>query len=116
MNAQHYKMFAAIDIPTTHIRKSGAIASRRKPTEDEALTSSQKQAPAFRYLRLGNMMLQNNRLRAAAVEYEKGAKVSGVAVGGPATATSARAAAARRGSGRALDFPGEAGAHLPGVG
>jgi len=93
MQAQHYKTFTAIDIPTTHIRKSGAIASRRKPTEDEALTSSQKQAPAFRYLRLGNMMLQNNRLRAAAVEYEKGAKVSGVAVGGPTTAVSARAAA-----------------------
>ena len=58
------------------------------------------------------MMLQSNRLRAAAVEYEKGAKVSGVAVGGPTTAVSARAAA-RRGSGGALDLPGEAGADLP---
>ena len=97
MNAQHYKTFTAIDIPTTHIRKSGAIASRRKPTEDEALTSSQKQAPAFRYLRLGNMMLQNNRLRAAAVEYEKGAKASGVAVGGPTTRGQRARGGARRG-------------------
>ncbi|HET6149351.1 MAG TPA: tetratricopeptide repeat protein [Polyangia bacterium] len=79
MNGQHYKMAAAIDIPTTHIRKAGAIASRRKPTEDEALSSSQKQTAAFRYLRLGNMMLQNNRLRAAAIEYEKGARSGGVA-------------------------------------
>ena len=77
MNAQHYKTCAAIDIPTTHIRKASAIASRRKPTEDEALSSSQKQTAAFRYLRLGNMMLQNNRLRAAAIEYEKGAKAGG---------------------------------------
>ncbi len=100
MNAQHYKTFAAIDIPTTHIRKSGAIASRRKPTEDEALASSQKQTPAFRYLRLGNMMLQNNRLRAAAVEYEKGAKASGVSRGaGRARASGARGGAAARGGG-----------------
>jgi tetratricopeptide (TPR) repeat protein len=89
MNAQHYKMAAAIDIPTTHIRKAGAIASRRKPTEDEALSSSQKQTAAFRYLRLGNMMLQNNRLRAAAVEYEKGAKAGGAGAGGGAAARAA---------------------------
>ena len=38
MLAQHYKTFPAIDIPTTHIRKAGAIASSRKPTEDEALS------------------------------------------------------------------------------
>jgi predicted negative regulator of RcsB-dependent stress response len=89
MNAQHYKTAAGIDISTTHIRKAGAIASRRKPTEDEALSSSQKQTPAFRFLRLGNMMLQNNRLRAAAVEYEKGARAGGVA-GAGMTAAAAR--------------------------
>jgi tetratricopeptide (TPR) repeat protein len=82
MNAQHYKTFAAIDLPTTHIRKANVIASKRKPTEDEALSSSLKLAPAFRFLRLGNMMLKNNRLRAAAVEYEKGAKAGGVGVAG----------------------------------
>ena len=98
MNAQRYKTFSAIDIPTTHIRKANAIASRRKPTEDEALSASQKQAPAFRFLRLGNMMLQGNRLRAAAIEYEKGDKVGVVggasATGGSAAREAARAAAA----------------------
>ena len=93
MNGQHYKMVAGIDISTTHVRKAGAIASRRKPTEDEALSSSQKQTPAFRFLRLGNMMLQGNRLRAAAVEYEKGAKAGGVA--GAASKTAAAREAAR---------------------
>jgi tetratricopeptide (TPR) repeat protein len=78
MNAQHFKTLGAIDIPTTHIRKANAIASRRKPSEDEALSSSQKLAPPFRFLRLGNMMLKHDRLRAAAIEYEKGAKASGV--------------------------------------
>jgi tetratricopeptide (TPR) repeat protein len=77
MVAQHYKTFAAIDIPTTHIRKANAIASQRKPTEDEALSSSLKLAPPYRFLRLGNMMLKHDRLRAAAVEYEKGSKAAG---------------------------------------
>jgi tetratricopeptide (TPR) repeat protein len=76
MIAQHYRTFAAIDIPTTHIRKDNAIASRRKPTEDEALSASLKLTAPFRYLRLGNMMLRHDRLRAAAVEYEKGMKAS----------------------------------------
>jgi tetratricopeptide (TPR) repeat protein len=78
MVAQKYKSFPAIDIPTTHIRKAGAIASQRKPSEDEALTPSPKessaQAAAFRYLRLGNMLLRRDRPRAAVIEYEKGAK------------------------------------------
>jgi tetratricopeptide (TPR) repeat protein len=74
MQAQHYKTYPAIDIPTTHIRKANAIASKRKPNEDEALSASQKIAPAFKFLRLGNMMLKRNRLRAAVLEYEKGAK------------------------------------------
>jgi tetratricopeptide (TPR) repeat protein len=95
MNAQHYKMVAAIDLPTTHIRKATAIASRRKPTEDEALSSSQKQTPAFRFLRLGNMMLQGNRLRAAAVEYEKGARASGTGATGTGPAGGSGGAKAR---------------------
>ncbi|HEY2899213.1 MAG TPA: hypothetical protein VGL59_01470 [Polyangia bacterium] len=78
MVAQHYKTFPAIDIPTTHIRKANAIASKRKPTEDEALATSQTLSPAFRFLRLGNMMLLRNRLRAAVIEYEKGAKAAQV--------------------------------------
>ncbi|MEA2698105.1 MAG: hypothetical protein QOI66_2376 [Myxococcales bacterium] len=76
MVAQRYKTFPAIDLPTTHIRKANAIASKRKPTEDEAMSASQKLSPAFRFLRLGNMMLVRNRPRAAVIEYEKGAKAA----------------------------------------
>jgi tetratricopeptide (TPR) repeat protein len=74
MAAQKYKTFAAIDIPTTHVRKAGAIASQRKPSEDEALSPTAKMAAPFRFLRLGNMLLRRDRPRAAVIEYEKGAK------------------------------------------
>jgi tetratricopeptide (TPR) repeat protein len=74
MAAQKYKTFPAIDIPTTHIRKAGAIASQRKPSEDEALSPSGKMAAPFRFLRIGNMLLRRDRPRAAVIEYEKGAK------------------------------------------
>jgi tetratricopeptide (TPR) repeat protein len=77
MAAQKYKTFPAIDFPTTHIRKAGAIASERKPSEDEALSPSGNRptsAAAFRYLRLGNMLLRRDRPRAAVIEYEKGQK------------------------------------------
>jgi tetratricopeptide (TPR) repeat protein len=78
MAAQKYKTFPAIDFPTTHIRKAGAIASQRKPSEDEALAPAAKPSAAstaaFRYLRLGNMLLRRDRPRAAVTEYEKGAK------------------------------------------
>jgi tetratricopeptide (TPR) repeat protein len=80
MVAQKYKTFPAIDIPTTHVRKANAIASQRKPTEDEALSSSGKSgtmAAPFRFLRLGNMFLRRSRPRAAVLEYEKGAKAVG---------------------------------------
>jgi tetratricopeptide (TPR) repeat protein len=86
MVAQKYKTFPAIDIPTTHIRKDSAIASQRKPNEEEALTASAKAAGVpFKHLRLGNMFLRRNRPRAAVPEYEKGAKAaapSGRAAGG----------------------------------
>jgi len=77
MVAQKYKTFPAIDIPTTHIRKAGAIASQRKPNEDEALTSSGKSGASAKFLRLGNMFMRRNRPRAAVLEYEKGAKAVG---------------------------------------
>jgi tetratricopeptide (TPR) repeat protein len=77
MVAQKYKTFPAIDIPTTHIRKAGAIASQRKPNEDEALTSSGKTNGPAKFLRLGNMFMRRNRPRAAVLEYEKGAKAVG---------------------------------------
>jgi tetratricopeptide (TPR) repeat protein len=75
MVAQKYRTFPAIDIPTTHVRGANAIASQRKPSEEEALSSAAKLTPPFRFLRLGNMLLRRNRLRAAVLEYEKGAKV-----------------------------------------
>jgi len=83
MTAQHYKTFPAIDIPTTHIRKPGAIASGRKPSEEDALSGTLKASAPFKHLRLGNMLLQRDRPRAAVAEYEKGAKA--VATGGRAT-------------------------------
>jgi tetratricopeptide (TPR) repeat protein len=74
MVAQHYKTFPAIDISTTHIRKANAIASGRKPAEEDALSSTLKASAPFRYLRLGNMLLARERPRAAVAEYEKGAR------------------------------------------
>ena len=74
MLAQHYKTFPAIDIATTHIRKPNAIASGRKPAEEEALSPALKASAPFRYLRLGNMLLGRDHPRAAAAEYEKGQK------------------------------------------
>jgi hypothetical protein len=75
MAAQKYKTFPAIDIPTVHIRKPGAIASGRKPAEEDALSSSLKAGAPYRHLRLGNMLMQRERPRAAAAEFEKGAKL-----------------------------------------
>ncbi|HVR01760.1 MAG TPA: hypothetical protein VMT47_06490, partial [Polyangia bacterium] len=89
MVAQKYKTFPAIDFPTTHIRKPNAIASQRKPSEDEALSPSGKMAAPFRFLRLGNMLLRRERPRAAVIEYEKGAKAvtsAGRGSGEPAAA------------------------------
>ena len=77
------KTHPGFDLPTTHIRKPNAIASRRKPNEDEALAStSLKAAGPMRFLRLGNMMLKRNRPRAAVIEYEKGAEAAAAALAG----------------------------------
>ncbi|MEP6653206.1 MAG: tetratricopeptide repeat protein [Myxococcales bacterium] len=76
------KLYPGFDIPTAHIRKAGAIASRRRPNEDEALNgTSFKGTGPLRFLRLGNMMLKRNRLRAAVLEYEKGARAAAQASG-----------------------------------
>ena len=87
MVAQHYKTFPAIDIATTHIRKANAIASGRKPAEEDALSSTLKAGAPYRFLRLGNMLLARERPRAAAAEYEKGARAIGTgARGDPSSA------------------------------
>jgi tetratricopeptide (TPR) repeat protein len=74
MAAQHYKTYPGLEPVTRKFRKPGAMASKRGPSEDEAVTGTD---PAARYLRLGNMLLLRNRPRAATVEYERGAKEAG---------------------------------------
>lgn len=73
MAAQKYRTFPGMEPVERKFRKSAAIASRRAPTEDEEILSLT--APA-RYLRLGNMLLRRNRAKAAAIEYEKGARLA----------------------------------------
>ena len=67
------RTYPGFDLPTVHIRKGGAIASRRKPSEDEVATTGLRASPSLRHLRLGNILLKRNRPRAAVLEYEKGA-------------------------------------------
>ena len=74
MAAQHYKTFPGLEPVTRKFRKPGAVASKRGPSEDEAVSGAD---PAARYLRLGNMLLLRNRPRAATIEYEKGARAAG---------------------------------------
>ena len=71
MNGLKLHTFAGFDLPTTHFRKASAGATRRKPSEDDALSAMKLPGP-MRYLRLGNMLLRRNRPRAAVIEYEKG--------------------------------------------
>jgi tetratricopeptide (TPR) repeat protein len=74
MVAQHYRTFPGLDPVTRKFRKPAALASKRGPSEDEAVSGAD---PATRYLRLGNMLLLRNRPRAATVEYERGARAAG---------------------------------------
>jgi predicted Zn-dependent protease len=74
MAAQHYKTYPGLEPVTRKFRKPGAMASKRGPSEDEAVSGTD---PAARYLRLGNMLLLRNRAKAATVEYERGAKAAG---------------------------------------
>jgi len=76
MVAQHYKIIPGFEALSPKYRKDSAIAARRAPVEDEA---SPERAGAERFLRLGNMLLQRGRVRAASAEYEKGAKEAGPA-------------------------------------
>jgi tetratricopeptide (TPR) repeat protein len=76
MVAQHYKIIPGFEAVSPKYRKGSAIAARRAPAEDEA---GQGRVGAERFLRLGNMLLQRGRVRAASAEYEKGAKDVGSA-------------------------------------
>jgi len=74
MAAQRYRTFPGMDPPTRKIRKAAAIASKRRPSEDEDLGAALNHDPSERLVTLGNMLLRRNRVRAAAVEYEKAAR------------------------------------------
>jgi tetratricopeptide (TPR) repeat protein len=76
MTAQHYKVIPGFEAVSPKYRKGSAIAARRAPVEDEA---TPERAGAERFLRLGNMLLQRGRVRAASAEYEKGSKDAGPA-------------------------------------
>jgi tetratricopeptide (TPR) repeat protein len=73
MVAQHYHTFPGLEPNTRKFRKPGALASKRAPSEDEAVSGAD---PGARFLRLGNMLLLRNRPKAATIEYERGAKAA----------------------------------------
>ncbi len=74
MAAKKYRIIPGMDPVTRKFRKPGAISSKRGPSEDEEILESE---PSQRFLRLGNMLLLRRRLKAATIEYEKGAKANG---------------------------------------
>jgi tetratricopeptide (TPR) repeat protein len=74
MKDQHYRPIPGMEPVTRKFRKNAALASKRGPSEDDAVSGAD---PAARFLRLGNMLLLRNRPRGAAAEYEKGAKIVG---------------------------------------
>jgi tetratricopeptide (TPR) repeat protein len=74
MAAQKYRTFPGMEPVKRKFRKSAAIASKRAPSEDEEIAAMD---PSARFLRLGNMLLLRNRPKAAALEYEKGARNAG---------------------------------------
>ncbi len=102
MVAQHYKTFPAIDIATTHIRKPNAIASGRKPAEEDALS------PA----------LQGERAVPLPAARQHAARARSPAGGGRRIREGAEGGQRQhphRSVGD-LDLPGEAGANLPDAG
>lgn len=78
MKSRNFKIYPHLEPVKRQFRKKAAVASKRAPTEDEAL-AGQGMEKADRFLRLGNMLLMRNRPRAAAIEYDKGAKLAGPA-------------------------------------
>lgn len=73
MQGLHYKALPGTEPTIRKYKKRGAGAAS-PPSEDDA---SGVAGEGERFLRLGNMMLLRDRLRAASVEYEKGYKVAG---------------------------------------
>jgi tetratricopeptide (TPR) repeat protein len=73
MQGLRYKTLPGTEPATPKYKKRGA-GSSSVPSEDDASAIA---GEGERFLRLGNMMLLRNRLRAASVEYEKGYKAAG---------------------------------------
>ncbi len=76
MRAQGYRTFDNFEPIAPKLRKRAAVDSKRGPNEDED-TGGLGGGKATRFLRLGNMLLLRRRPQAAALEYEKGAKIAG---------------------------------------
>ena len=68
----HYKTMPGMEAPVPQYRKKNG--GKGAPSEDDGVAGG---GEAERFLRLGNMLLLRNRLAAASVEYEKGAKSAG---------------------------------------
>lgn len=79
MKSRNFKTYPHLDPVTRSFRTKAALAAKRAPSEDEALGDLGELGKdrAERYLRLGNMLLLRDRPRAAALEYDRGAKLAG---------------------------------------
>jgi len=77
MTSLRYKTLPGMEPMVRKYKKKG-VSAASAPSEDDASSSaSSTTGEADRFLRLGNMMLLRNRLRAASVEYDKGYKIAG---------------------------------------
>jgi tetratricopeptide (TPR) repeat protein len=73
----HYKVLPGMEPMVRKYKKKGVSAASAPNEDDASSTASSIPGDADRFLRLGNMMLLRNRLRAASVEYDKGYKIAG---------------------------------------
>jgi tetratricopeptide (TPR) repeat protein len=76
MKSRNFKTYPHLESIAPKFRKKVALASKRGPTEDEALAELGV-GKADGFLRLGNIFLLRNRPKAAAIEFAKGAKLAG---------------------------------------
>jgi len=76
MKSRNFKTYAHLEPTAPKFRKKAALASKRGPSEDEALAELGV-GKADGFLRLGNIFLLRNRPKSAAIEYSKGAKLAG---------------------------------------
>jgi len=77
MAGLHYKVLPGMEPMVRKYKKKGVSAASAPNEDDASSTASSSTGEADHFLRLGNMMLLRNRLRAASVEYDKGYKIAG---------------------------------------